>query len=285
LLQQSRELLYLGLDMGLLLLGGLFLGLTFHDHKYFQYKAPLPRMIYEQCPGQLADICKLPIRDMLPLMTSMCGLVMALTGSIASLRVFGAVKIVYYRDRARGSSAVAFFVGRSLAHIPSILCWPFAFLLVYYPLAQPQGSYMQWYGILLSMQFAASAWGYLVSMCVPEKLSYLAAVVCMLAQMMFSGSNPTLPMIAETMNYAVWLPNLVFLRWAAEALYITEVEPAIAGDPSSHKRIQQTMDTIHGYSMDNMATDILYTLLIGVVLRFVACAALLFMNRDKQAQI
>jgi len=283
--QQSRELLFIGLDLGLLLIGGLFLGITFNDHKYFRYQPPLPAMVYDQCPGELADICKIPIRDMIPLIASMCGLVMALTGSIASLRLFGAVKTVYYRDRARGSSALAFFLGRSLAHLPNILMWPFAFLIVYFPLASPQGAYGSYYFVLLSMQFAASSWGYLVSIVVPEKLSYLAAVVVMLAQMMFSGANPTLPMINVTMSWAAWVPNLVFLRWSQEALYVTEVYPATIADPSAKPRIENTMSTIHNYGLDDFWFCIFATIAIGVVLRTFACLALTFMNRDKQAQI
>ena len=83
----------LALDLVLLFIGGSFLGITFHDHTIFRYQAPLPAMVYDQCPGELAELCKLPIQDMTPLISSMVGLVMALTGCIASLRLFGAVKV------------------------------------------------------------------------------------------------------------------------------------------------------------------------------------------------
>ena len=230
-------------------------------------------------------ICKLPLQDMLPLITSMCGLVMALTGSIASLRIFGAVQVVYYRDRARGSSSLAFFMGRSLAHLPSIFMWPFAFLVVYYPLAQPSGAYGHYYFVLLIMQFTSASWGYIISVVVPEKLSYLCAVVVMLAQMMFSGANPSLPMIDKSMAWASWMPNFVFLRWGQEALYITEVQPAIDADPFAQHRIERSMMDLHGYSTDHFWGDIFGCLMIGIVLRILAFLALTYMNLDKQAQV
>lgn len=163
--------------------------------------------------------------------------------------------------------------------------WPFAFLIVYFPLASPQGTYGAYYGVLLSMQFTAASWGYLVSIVVPEKLSYLAAVVVMLAQMMFSGANPTLPMIKQTMPWAQWVPNVVFLRWAQEALYLTEVQPSLDADPSAKTRITDSMSNIHDYDAGDYWLCITYTILIGVALRILACLALTFLARDKQAQV
>eukprot|EP00656_Telonema_subtile_P015808 TRINITY_DN18314_c0_g1_i1.p1 TRINITY_DN18314_c0_g1~~TRINITY_DN18314_c0_g1_i1.p1 ORF type:complete len:1304 (+),score=237.06 TRINITY_DN18314_c0_g1_i1:313-4224(+) len=283
--QQKRELLFVGLDMILLLIGGLFLGAAFNDHSFYSYKAPLPELVWEACPGKLQDKCKAPTQDLLPIICSMVGLVMGLTGAVASLRVFGDVKLHYFRDRARGSSALAFFIGRSLAHLPSILLWPYVFLLPFYPLANPAGTFGEWYGILLALQLAASSLGYLVSVIVPEKLSYLAAVIVVLAQMMFSGSNPTLPMLKSSMPWGAWINNFVFLRWGQEALYIIQVEPSMNADPAARPRIVDSMSSIRGYDPDNIGLDIGLCLLISICLRAGACLALTYYQRDKQLQV
>eukprot|EP00656_Telonema_subtile_P053194 TRINITY_DN7629_c0_g2_i2.p1 TRINITY_DN7629_c0_g2~~TRINITY_DN7629_c0_g2_i2.p1 ORF type:complete len:1340 (+),score=312.89 TRINITY_DN7629_c0_g2_i2:188-4207(+) len=285
LVQQKREFLYIALDMVLLLIGGCFLAAAFADHDDYEYKAPLPENVYTQCPGKLQDKCKAPTQDKLPTICSMVCLVMALTGSVASLRTFGAVKLQFYRDRARGSSVLAFYLARTLAHLPNILLWPYVFLLPFYSIAGPQGSYGDWYGILLAMQLTSAGWGYLVSVLVPEKLSYLGVVVVMLSQTIFSGANPTLPMIKSSMPWATWLTDLIFLRWGQEALYIIQVEGTIHADPGARERIEDSMDEILGYDRRNLTLDIILVLVIGVGVRVAACVALTFYQRDKQRQV
>jgi len=134
-------------------------------------------------------------------------------------------------------------------------------------------------------QFTSASWGYFLSIVIPEKLSYLAAVVVMLAQMMFSGANPSLPMIDKSMAWAAWMPNFVFLRWGQEALYITEVQPAIDADPFAQTRIEDSMMEMHKYATDHFWGDIGGCLLIGIILRILAYLALAYMNLDKQAQV
>ena len=65
------------------------------------------------------------------------------------------------------------------------------------------------------------------------------------------------------------------------------MSPSIQVGPSARSRIESTMEVIHGYSPDEYWTYacIGCCFMIGIVLRIGACLALVYTNRDKQAQV
>ena len=92
-------------------------------------------------------------------------------------------------------------------------------------------------------------------------------------------------MIKTSMAWAQLIPNFVFLRWGQEALYITEVNPSIEADPYARARIEDALDYMHGYDIDDFWPCIGMTFLIGVVLRILSVLGLVYLNQDKQAQV
>jgi len=117
---------------------------------------PLPPSVIKTCPGELKELCKLPQFDPIVGQASLTCLALALAGVASSLRVFGTEKVVFRRETITGTSTEvchspdsaccrlvfgclmlcgakqAYFLGKNVAHIPTILLAPLMFLAMYY---------------------------------------------------------------------------------------------------------------------------------------------------------
>ena len=68
-------------------------------------------------------------------------LALGLTVSIASLRVFGNERVVFWRESAPGSgmklSKLAYFTAKNVVELPRILVLSFFFVMSFYPIVTP----------------------------------------------------------------------------------------------------------------------------------------------------
>jgi hypothetical protein len=93
--QITRNLGLFLLDNLLVFVAGLFLGIMYGDQNYVP---PPPPEISKLCPDALKFRCELPIYDPIINASSMIVLALSLTTIMASLRVFGSDRVVYWRE-------------------------------------------------------------------------------------------------------------------------------------------------------------------------------------------
>ncbi len=168
----------------------------------------------------------------------------------------------------------------------------------FYSLTVPRAHFITMLAVLLLVQFTSTGIGYLVSIVVQPHVAQLTGVVVVLICVMFSGARPTLPQM-KTMpfpmpyvpysthlskrhssrnlnNFKFWYVVVSYMRWAEEAIYISEISRYTAVYD-----VQSGLD-LFGYSLQNFQEDMLMILALGVVFRIIAFVLLELLNRDKR---
>jgi hypothetical protein len=163
----------------------------------------------------------------LPELNQVCMLAAMVTGFMAvqsSLRCFGNNRPVHWREASGGINRLAFFFGSILGDLPRMGAGVFAFLVPFTFLYQPMSSGLELFVIFSACTFAASGFGYIVSLLLPPQRAQLTGVVLALIMSMLSGLNPTLPQMDKMMpcNWMTYLYSLGFNRYAVEAMFISD---------------------------------------------------------------
>eukprot|EP00028_Trichosphaerium_sp_Am-I-7-wt_P002366 CAMPEP_0168520044 /NCGR_PEP_ID=MMETSP0405-20121227/7710_1 /TAXON_ID=498012 /ORGANISM="Trichosphaerium sp, Strain Am-I-7 wt" /LENGTH=273 /DNA_ID=CAMNT_0008540765 /DNA_START=309 /DNA_END=1128 /DNA_ORIENTATION=- len=251
IVQQVRFWPAILFDLGLMFAVGIFMGIMFYDRKY---RGPILSGFgigtsTVPCPAELMDIfppaCflyRVPLDDPIPSVASLTTLAVSLGAITSSIRVFGNEEAVFMREHQVGCSTEAYYIGKSLGHLPLITIAPLIFWYSFAALAPIEGSWTEHYALLMLVYFTASGIAYFVSLIVPKSLAQLCGVMTVLSLMTFSGANPTLKLLKENKL----LPNILFypsyasyLRWAQEMHYLIEAKN-IAGT-------EGPMELIYGY--------------------------------------
>lgn len=136
------------------------------------------------------------------------------------MRIFGAERVVFWRESASGINTLAYFLGKDLSYIPNMLVAPLLFEALFYSITAPRSTFIDLYFILLCVEIVSVSLGFLVSIVVKPSVSQLTGVVIVMIMVMFSGMRPTLKEF-ENMSFPMpYVPWLSFPRWSQEALYI-----------------------------------------------------------------
>lgn len=85
-------------------------------------------------------------------------------------------------------SPLAYFVGKNIAYLPHSFLAPFIFLAVFYTMVSPSGSVVNFYSLLLLVDFCAVGAAFFVSILTPASLAQLAGVLAVLMSAMISGA-------------------------------------------------------------------------------------------------
>jgi hypothetical protein len=114
-------------------------------------------------------------------MNNLAALVLGLTTSISSLRVFGNNRAVYWREAAAGVNRFSFFLAENVAHLPALLLAPVVFLTTFYSLSAPRTPVYIFYLVFAGTTFSTAAMGYMVSIGIDPRNAQIAAVtICMI---------------------------------------------------------------------------------------------------------
>jgi hypothetical protein len=145
----------------------------------------------------VCTILALPVDDPLPGQATLTSLSLSLAAMASSLRVFGAERLEFTREQSSGSSTGAYYLGKSLSHLPVILISPLLFTLAFYPLAGLPSGMAVVYALYVSVYFITAGMAYLVSVSVPMQTAHLTGVL------VSKGNIPTpLPLIiTRTANH------------------------------------------------------------------------------------
>jgi ABC-type multidrug transport system ATPase subunit len=221
LIQQMRDIKSVLVDIFLTLFSASVLGVVFMDKTY---KGPLPETACHDIQIEfLKDTCTLPVDDPYPQIAGLSCLVLALTAATSALRVFGPEKVTFWRENASGSSTLAYYLGKDVAQLPTIFGLPLLFLGVFYTLTAPRAGFASMYWGYLLTWYCAVAIGYFVSVIVRPNIAQVGAVVAILICMIFSGLRPSLKEFSTMAQPMKFMPNLSFLRWSNELLYLMEI--------------------------------------------------------------
>jgi hypothetical protein len=197
----------------------------------------------------------------------------------------GKDKVVFKRESSSQINTAAYYIGKSIAHLPTVILAPLFFTLCYYAFLRPVdvpmwnyfllyfsvGSFNWTHSVTLfskQIYFVCAGLSYFISILFAQHLSNLVGVLCVLIFMMFSGTNPTL----DQLKHNVLGPKILFFpsygslfRWTNELYYLMQVEPY-------HPR-PETL-SLYSYSMDDFGMCITMIVLLGVTFRILAYLAI-----------
>ena len=281
--QLSRDLIWFFTDLILVLVSGLFLGLVFSRS---QYRPAMPAQIVNRSlsafgptpPPLLREFFDRPIDDPIISEASFSCMAIGMTGVTAALRVFGPEQIVYWREASAGMSTTAYFLAKNVAHMFFILLSPLLYLTPFLTFVSCRAPFPAYYRVLVVTQFATTGLGYVVSIVAPAGLSQLAGVVVVLVFTMFGGARPTLVEIQQMFPLLHVMPYLSYIRWAQEAMYLTEMSEwhQIKGvdiEPSLK---------LFDYHLEDFTLCMIVVLVFGVGFRVVALVAMLALHREQK---
>ena len=207
-------------------------------------------------------MCTLPQSNPLMGESAIACLSLSLGAVAASLRLFGAERIVYWREASTGISTTAYFVGKCLSHVPALILPPALFTFVYQWMLVPRASGWECFLLFFSIYFTAAGWGYLSSIALPPAQAQICAVLSVLVMMMFSGQTPrqadlyAVPAIGPALNLFTYAS---YLRWGEEIFVVQEMEQFLtaAGGAYSSEQLAPALQ-MYCYSFDGTAKVTIY---------------------------
>jgi len=227
---------------------GLFLGFIFYDRPY---KGPVLGFMSESCPLDdvpldiFKAICvflEIPVDDPLVAISSLRSMTVDLCAVSYSIPIFGKEQTVFQRETSTGCNTGAYYIGKTLAHIPMTLFAPVCFLLAFAGLAVLKADWGLHYLVLTTTYATFTGVGYTVSLVAPPRVSQLAGIFFVLVSMMFSGGQPTLAQLKvnELLGSALYIPSyLSYTRWANELVYLIEIK--------QYTENFRSMEILYGY--------------------------------------
>jgi len=232
-----------------------------------QFIGPVSDQEALYCPNFIRGFCYLPRQDDNFNLAFVLCLSLGLTAMTSALPTFKEEKLMFKRERVSGTSTLAYFIGKNLAEIPSILIQPIFYLFVFYLVSTPFAPTYQFYFTFTGIQFSAMGLGYIASTIVNAKQSLIVGVVLVFTSVIISGYRPSLTEW-DTYNYLSYVPNISFARWAMESIYLAQVTPY-----QGIYSLDSTMALL-GYNVDHYLFSTVLMFVLGMIYRGIACVAL-----------
>ncbi len=261
IVQQLRDLKSFFTNMLLLLIAGFLMGIVFNKKVY---KGPPPTTISSLCPGDLQQVCSLPVSDPIISSSAMMVLAIALCSGMAALPIFGKEKVVFQRESQYGLNSLGYFLAKDVANLPMILLAPIIFLSLYYFAITPRAPLWEYYCILLLLYWSSFGLSYIVSIVANPNIAQLACVVVIFVFNIFSGQRPMLPEYTQMGFPMSYVPSFSYLRYCLEVIYLNELLQY------QHLYDINTSLQLFGYAVEDMRW--IYFVIIGFGLLFRAIA-------------
>jgi hypothetical protein len=111
---------------------------------------------------------------------------------VGALKTFGGNSVlIFWRESAAGVNALSFFVAKNITDIPVLVLKPFLYMWVYSALTMPRAGWWDLSIMMLSLSWACSGWGYVLSIVLPKTNATLSAVIFSIVMGAFlSGVKP-----------------------------------------------------------------------------------------------
>jgi len=211
---------------------------------------------------------------------------LALLLSIFCLQIFGSDQPVFWRESASGICVRAYFLARLWVNTFDIIVQSFVFTAFYFFIRQPGVPFWLFFVPFLFTAYAASGWGYFVSVVVPPKhgpfvVSLVIFIVCGLL------GNPS--SLVDFLNGGVTevvVSVLSITRWSIAMNFVTFFS-ILKPDPTDIQdkyMLQMNEDVFQrrDFGCGVWWSAAFCLLAMGFVLRVASFLGLRFMHRDKQ---
>jgi ABC-type multidrug transport system ATPase subunit/Ca2+-binding EF-hand superfamily protein len=221
--------------------------------------------------------------NILPTSLTLAVALLGVLVGVNSVALFGAMRLLYYRERGWGLQALPYFLARALLDIALIAIKGFAFGTVFYDCSQPLVSRSEVILVFVGVAYAASPVGYIISITVAKESAVVStAAACFLLGGLMTGLSPTLKSIG---TYPFPIPQVYsvsFGRWAVEGIFskwmnnapMLQREAAVSAYGVEEKGYRIGTNTLF-----SNAWNLFW---IGTALRALTLALLIIVNRDKQ---
>jgi ABC-type multidrug transport system permease subunit len=201
------------------------------------YKAPLS--ILSPAPNEFA----------VPLFGLVVSLSIALSGAPSASKTFAEERSVFLREASAGHSTFSYFVGKNIITAIRIALSALHYAAFVAYVARPLTGFWHMYAIVFVFFWCVYGLSILVSLVVRRENAALMAVVISLLVSVFTGFGPNLKSMSS--GHFGWILTISYSRWAAEALYTSEVFPY-----RNTYYIDFSATEIWGYTLDRFAHDI-----------------------------
>jgi len=219
---------------------------------------------------------------------------LGLTVSIASLRVFGDERVVFWRESAPGSGMnldmFAYFMAKNIVELPRLGFLTFFFVLSFYPLVTPNIEWYFFFGYSCAASFACSGLAYFASIALSPLKAQLLVVIYVLVAVMFSGLATRLKQLSENtlflsltyLSYARWLSELCYLQQVYSSTIAWRMPPSYYLKPQSDSVLTGVIGLEYTPSNETMMLNSLMLICLGLLFRLLAFISLIIFNRDKR---
>ena len=218
---------------------------------------------------------------------------LALTIGLASLRPFGAERIVFWREVSPGAgmnlNPLPYFLAKNLVEIPRLIILTMLFASCFFPQVKPLCNYFEFCGKSIMMSWYVAGIAQVFSISQDDKSAQLIMVVLCLVMLLYAGvSKPLRDMGKAEQTIAFFSP----MRWLVEDLFVCtayQMSPIFrfpttwykSGGDSLVALLYQFQYTEVFYYENWPAWNTIMTFWFGVVARSVAFVALNIANREK----
>ena len=149
--------------------------------------------------------------------SSLC---MGVCAAVASLRLFGQDRLVYWRESLVGVNETSYFLSLILVELHRAFLYPLVFVSAYLPLAKPQAAFHTIYFVFCATYFAMAGLGLWLSViCRPVPALMIATMLPLVIGGFLAGVNPPVNQMSSLMAF---VSNFSFTRWAVEPLGMAE---------------------------------------------------------------
>ncbi|KAJ3192059.1 hypothetical protein HK101_007118 [Irineochytrium annulatum] len=212
--------------------------------------------------------------DLLSLYGLLIGIGIALAGAPSGVKVFGEEKPIFWREAGSGHNKAAYYIGKTVSAIYRLILTSLHFTGMYAILAKPVINIYTQYMLIFLQFWGVYGMSCIISLVVRRENASLLSVVVGLFAAVFCGYGPNL--VQARKWGMLWLFELSFNKWAAEAQYATSTAVYVGIYDV------ELMAGIWGYSLDQVTRDFLMAFILGIVSRAIGYVLLISLHRDKQ---
>ena len=129
--------------------------------------------------------------------SSLC---MGVCATVASLRLFGQDRLIYWRESLVGVNQASYWCSLVLVEVHRAFIYPLVFVAAYVPLAKPQATFLTIWGIFVATYFAMAGLGLLLSVvCRPVPALMIGTMLPLVIGGFLSGVNPPVNQMSTMM--------------------------------------------------------------------------------------
>ena len=298
LIQQSRHMLDLLIDNGLLFFAAMFMSYININIPWIYLPPQLPPGCYvnpernytdlNSC-GEFAQGGRLAMfgaNNFILIRGQMTCMAVGLCTCASAIKVFGRERIIYFREAAsleQPIHSITYFIGKDLAVVPQMLLGPFLYCSIFIAMSASLGDFMGLYMVLLGITFVSYGIGYLVSIVAPVSLAQLVGVVVVFCMSAFDGASPTIPNLRlSPPPLNLGFEHLSFLTPALKAFYDNEAELWINIANSAHIDMVKFAEENFNYFRGEYYVCLLILFSWGILFRIVGVVLLTFKDQNKK---